>query len=183
VKLFAGLSADFAQKVERGILDAAVVAEAPHPLPASLAWTALYREPMVMIAPRRPHFRVSPKPVEALATAPFIRFDSDTWTGHLVNRVLAQCRVAVREEMELNSVEAIVELVRQGFGVSIVPRLANVRWSTDRALRVIALPGVDVDRRVGLLERTHHARTRFTTEIKAYFHREEQTCGRRRRTA
>ena len=37
--------------------------------------------------------------------------------------------------MELNSVEAIVALVRQGFGVSIVPQLANVQWSRDRALR------------------------------------------------
>jgi DNA-binding transcriptional LysR family regulator len=71
--------------------------------------------------------------------------------------------------MELNSVEAIVELVRHGFGVSIVPKLENVQWSRDSALSVIRLPGVDVERQVGLIERRRHSRMRFTAAIKAYF--------------
>ncbi len=45
---------------------------------------------------------------------------------------------------ELKSVDAILEIVRQGFGVSIVPRLANVNWRGDRALRVLDLEGIDV---------------------------------------
>jgi DNA-binding transcriptional LysR family regulator len=77
--------------------------------------------------------------------------------------------VRVRDAMELNSVEAIVELVRQGFGVSIVPQLANVRWSRDHSLAVVRLPGVDVERQVGLLERRRHSRMRFTAAIKAHF--------------
>jgi len=71
--------------------------------------------------------------------------------------------------MELNSVEAIVEIVRQGFGVSIVPQLTNVHWERDQDLSVIPLPGIDVERRVGLLERTRHGRMRFTAAIKEYF--------------
>lgn len=39
-----------------------------------------------------------------------------------------------------NSVEAIVALVRQGFGVSIMPQLANVQWSRDRSLQIVAPP-------------------------------------------
>jgi DNA-binding transcriptional LysR family regulator len=169
VKLFAGLSSDFANKVDRGELDAAVVAQSPRPLPARLVWTPLYGEPMVMIVPRRPHFELPSRPLDMLREAPFIRFDRQAWTGHLVKRALAQCGVAVRDAMELNSVEAIVELVRQGFGVSIVPRLANVNWSRDQALSVVRLPGVDVERRVGLLERRQHGRMRFTAAIKACF--------------
>jgi DNA-binding transcriptional LysR family regulator len=34
--------------------------------------------------------------------------------------------------MELNSVEAIIELVRQGLGYAIVPKLANIAWETDK---------------------------------------------------
>jgi DNA-binding transcriptional LysR family regulator len=83
--------------------------------------------------------------------------------------VLSQCKVNVLDELELNSIEAIAELVRQGFGISVVPQLANVQWPRDRALRVITLPGVDVKRHVGLLERTHHARAGFTGIIKQYF--------------
>lgn len=169
VKLFAGQSSDFAERVERGLLDAAIVTRPPRPLPRSLTWTQLYVEPMVLIVPRRPHFDLPKDPLATLREAPFIRFDRETWTGLLVRDVLHRCDARVRDEMELNSVEAILAIVRQGFGVSIVPKLANVRWSEDRELRVVGLPGVDVLRRVGLLERSRHARMRFTAAIKRYF--------------
>jgi len=169
VKLFAGLSSDFAYRVEHGELDAAIVTQSPRPLAASLVWTPLYSEPMVLIVPRRPHFPLPRHALDILGEAPFIRFDRQTWTGHLIRKVLGQCKVKVRDELELNSIEAIAELVRQGFGISIVPQLANVQWPRDRALRVITLPGVDVKRHVGLLERTHHARAGFTAIIKQYF--------------
>ena len=169
IQLFAGMSSDFAHQVERGELDAAVMTQPPRPLPAGLVWTRLYTEPMVLIVPRRPHFELPERPLEVLRRAPFIRFDRRTWTGDLVNDVLKQCGVTTRDEMELNSVEATVEIVRQGFGVSIVPKLANVEWEKDRSLQVIELPGVRVERRVGLCERTRHSRMRFTGALKTYF--------------
>lgn len=169
VRLFAGLSADFMTRVERGELDAAVVTQPPSRLPATLTWTPLYREPMVLIVPTRPHFALPAAPLQMLAQCPFMRFDRRTWTGHLVNEALAQCRATVVEGVELNSVEAIVELVRQGFGISIVPQLANLRWSRDKALRVVPLPRMTVERHVGLLERRHHGRERFTQALKDHF--------------
>lgn len=169
VTLLAGQSADFMSRVERGELDAAVVTQPPSRLPATLAWTPLYLEPMVLIVPTRPHFALPAEPLQMLAQCPFMRFDRRTWTGHLVNEVLAQCHATVVEGLELNSVEAIVELVRQGFGISIVPRLANLRWSRDRALRLVPLPGATVERHVGLLERRSHGRERFTQALKDHF--------------
>jgi DNA-binding transcriptional LysR family regulator len=169
VKLFAGMSSDFATRVGRGELDAAIVAQPPHGLPASLVWSPLYAEPMVLIVPRQPRFALPSHALDVLASAPFIRFDRSTWTGRLVDEVLSRCDVRVDEGMELNSVEAIIEIVRQGFGVSVVPKLANVTWSRDRSLRVIRLAGIDVQRHVGLLERSVHARARFTDAIKQYF--------------
>jgi len=169
VKLFAGLSADFTRRVEIGELDAAVVAQPPFRLPSSLAWTSLYDEPMVLIVPRQPRFAIAEEPLQILRASPFLRFDRQAWTGHLVNTALTQAGATVREGMELNSVEAILALVRQGFGVSIVPKLANVQWSRDRALRLIILPGVNVQRHVGLLERREHSRGRVTAAIKEYF--------------
>lgn len=169
VRLFAGMSADFADKVERGELDAAVVTQSPRPLNKNLMWTELYTEPMVLIVPRHPHFKLAKTGHEILATAPFMRFQPATWTGNLVQEVIDRCGVAVQESMQLNSNEAIIELVRHGFGVSVVPQLANVRWESDRLLRVIPLEGVEVHRRVGLLERATHARMAFTEVIKGYF--------------
>jgi DNA-binding transcriptional LysR family regulator len=169
IQLFAGLSSDFAYQVESGELDAAIATQPPRALPSSVVWTPLYKEPMVMIVPRRPHFELPEAPLDVLRQAPFIRFDRHTWTGHLVKGVLSECGVATRDELELNSVEAMIEIVRQGFGISIVPQLANVEWDKDRSLRVVHLPGVTVQRCVGLLERTRHSRMQFTGAIKAYF--------------
>ena len=168
VKILVGLSSDFADRVERGELDAAVVTKSPRPLASSLRWTPLYTEDMVLIVPRRAQFKLSDEPLSMLGHAPFIRFDRHTWTGHLVNEVLHRCNITTPDEMELNSVEAIIEIVRQGFGVSIVPRLANVNWVSDRLLRVISLPGVNVQRHVGLIERANHTRMRFTEAIKQH---------------
>jgi DNA-binding transcriptional LysR family regulator len=169
VKLFSGLSADFTQRVEKGELDAAVVMQPPFRLPTSLVWTSLYDEPMVLIVPRQPRFAIAEDPLTMLRESPFLRFDRQAWTGHLVDKVLTQAGATVREGMELNSVEAILALVRQGFGVSIVPKLANLQWSRDRALRLITLPGIDVQRHIGLLERREHGRVRVTATIKDYF--------------
>ena len=71
--------------------------------------------------------------------------------------------------MELNSVEAIIELVRQGLGYSIVPKLANISWSNDRQLRIQELPGKTIFRKVGLLERKKHMRQNVTQVIKQHF--------------
>ena len=169
VKLFAGQSGAFADKVLHGELDAAIVMRSPRPWPASVVWTHLYSEPMVLIVPTRAHFPLPREPRAILRECPFIRFDRETWTGLLVRQVLAKAGVSAREGMELNSVEAIVATVRQGFGVSIVPRLANVDWKKDEALRVMKIPGVAESRHVGLLERRQHARAAFTAEIKRFF--------------
>jgi DNA-binding transcriptional LysR family regulator len=169
IQLFAGLSSDFAYKVEHGELDAAIVTKPPRPLASTLLWTPLYNEPMVLAVPRHPHFDLPDKPLDALRQAPFIRFDRDTWTGLLVKEVLHEVGATTRDEFELNSVEAIIEIVRQGFGIAIVPQLASIDWDKDRSLRAIRLPGVTTERCVGLLERTRHSRMAFTAAIKEYF--------------
>ncbi len=169
VRLLAGKSRDFAERVGSGELDAAIVTRPPYRLSSQLVWTPLYAEPMVLIVPRRPNFTLPRAGAQILRDAPFIRFDPRAWTGYLVRRALRQVGVRARDEMELDSVEAIVELVRGGFGVSIVPRLANVDWAADRALRIVATPRIDVIREVGLLERVRHPRMQATAAIKAYF--------------
>ena len=71
--------------------------------------------------------------------------------------------------MELNSVEAIIQLVRQGLGYSIVPKLANIAWSSDRQLNIHELEGKTIFRKVGLLERKKHTRQNVTQLIKQQF--------------
>lgn len=170
VTLYAGQSREFSVKVLRGELDAAVVTQSPEPLNPELLWTPLYTETMIGIVPRDAPGMTDPDlSYRVLATLPFLRFDKRTWTGQLVQQTLLHLGLTLDDGMELNSIETIIELVRQGFGGSIVPRLANVDWSRDEHLRVIELPGVAVFRHVGLLELRRHGRANFTNEVKTYF--------------
>ena len=171
IKLIAGLSSDFLEQVIDGKLDAAIVTESPFALPQSAIWTELYKEPMVLILPqtsqKRNRSRVGDETIAK--NLPFIRFERKTWTGHLVDQTIKVNKLAVNEGMEINSVEAIIELVRQGLGYSIIPQLANVDWKHDQRLRIHTLPGKTIYRKVGLLERKRHGRQSITAAIKAQF--------------
>jgi len=168
IKLIAGLSSDFLEQVIEGSLDAAIVTESPYALPQHIQWTELYTEPMVLISPARNH-KKDFTPKDLASELPFMRFERNTWTGHLVDQTIRANKLHIQEGMELNSVEAIIELVRQGLGYSIVPKLANIAWDSDRQLRISDLPGKTIYRKVGLLERRKHSRQNITQEIKKYF--------------
>lgn len=168
VKLIAGLSSNFLDQVLEGSLDAAIVTESPYALPQNIQWTELYTEPMVLIYPTVKNAKGA-DPKNIANDLPFIRFERNTWTGHLVNQTIRSSKLNVKEGMELNSVEAIIELVRQGLGYSIVPKLANISWESDRQLKISELPGKTIYRKVGLLEKRKHSRQNMTQEIKKYF--------------
>jgi DNA-binding transcriptional LysR family regulator len=168
IKLIAGLSNNFLDQVIEGSLDAAIVTESPYTLPQNVQWTELYAEPMVLIHPtaknKKRYFSKN-----ASEDLPFIRFERNTWTGHLVDQTIRSNKLVIKEGMELNSVEAIIELVRQGLGFAIVPKLANIAWETDKQLHISELRGKTIYRKVGLLERKKHSRQNVTQVIKQHF--------------
>ena len=168
IKLIAGLSSNFLDQLLEGTLDAAIVTESPYTLPQSLKWTELYKEPMILIYPNTISSRK--KDLKNITpNLPFIRFERNTWTGHLVDQTIKSNKLSIQDGMELNSVEAIIELVRQGLGYSIVPQLANISWVNDRQLTIQQLPGKNIYRKVGLLERKKHTRQNVTQVIKQHF--------------
>lgn len=168
IKLSAGLSSNFLDQVMDGSLDAAIVTESPYVLPQPVQWTELYTEPMILIYPGT---KTKNKSVPNIVKTelPFIRFVRNTWTGHLVDQTIRMNKLKITESLELNSVEAIIELVRQGLGYSIVPKLANIAWESDRQLQIQVLTGKTIYRKVGLLERRKHARHNITQAIKQHF--------------
>ncbi|MBU3633533.1 LysR family transcriptional regulator [Polynucleobacter sp. AP-Feld-500C-C5] len=168
VKLIAGLSSDFLDQVLDGTLDAAIVTESPYALPQNVQWTELYKEPMILISPASSSKQKS-NASHADSKLPFIRFERNTWTGHLVDQTIKANKLSIQEGMELNSVEAIIELVRQGLGYSIVPKLANISWEKDAQLKIRELQGKTIFRKVGLLERKKHSRQNVTQLIKQQF--------------
>jgi DNA-binding transcriptional LysR family regulator len=167
IKLIAGLSSNFLDQVIEGTIDGAIVTESPYALPQNVQWTELYKEPMILITPSA--LKSSKNLNNSSDQLPFIRFERNTWTGHLVEQTIRVNKLKIQDGMELNSVEAIIELVRQGLGYSIVPQLANISWSSDRQLKIQNLPGKTVYRKVGLLERKKHSRNNITGAIKGHF--------------
>jgi len=144
----AAKSIELIERVQASELDAAIAVREPGARP-DLVWTALYVEPMVLLAPRRLE-ESSPRAI--LRRQPFIRFDPKQHTGRLVERTLKRLGVKPQEFLELNALESIVDLVRSGMGVSVVPLLHGARWATDARLRVLEIPQAE-ERRIALVRR------------------------------
>ncbi|MDQ8032435.1 LysR family transcriptional regulator [Bordetella genomosp. 1] len=163
VRVFSGKASELAGKVEAGELDAAFLVEAGRKM-ASTRWTALYEEPLVVLA----HPGAAGEAVrELLMQNPFLRFDRTQRTGLQIDRVLRRLGVAVDDFLELNAIETLVELVRQEAGVTLLPLLNGSNWQNDAGLRVWRLPADlgPVARGIGMLERRDHARQHITAAI------------------
>jgi DNA-binding transcriptional LysR family regulator len=145
----AAKSIELVARVASGELDAAIAVREPGAARGELVWTPLYAEPMVLLAPR--NIEVS-SPRALLGRHPFIRFDRSQHTGQLVERTLRRLRVKPQEFLELNAIESMVELVRSGLGITLLPLLRDGRWTADARLRVIELPQAE-ERRVALVRR------------------------------
>lgn len=162
VRIMAAKSVDLAARVDAGEIDAAVIIDTPGRRPASVQWTPVYSEPIVLLA----NANMVPASVpELLKTQRFLRFDRTQRTGVVIDRAIRKQRFKVNEFLELNSLEGIAELVRQGIGVAVVPLLRRSSWMRDDALRVLPLPQSDVRREVGMLERAQHGKMAVTAAI------------------
>lgn len=153
LKLVSAKSGELAEMVAQGALDAAVLVRAASTTkpPPPLGWAALYEEPLVLLAHADSRRRSA---AQLLAAEPFLRFDRAERTGALVEQALRRLKVHVQDFLELNSIEALAELVRQKVGVALLPRLRNASWEQDPTLRVIALPELaSLSRSIGLLYR------------------------------
>jgi DNA-binding transcriptional LysR family regulator len=149
----AAKSIELIERVQSGALDAAIAVREPGAR-TELVWTSLYAEPIVLLAPRKLE---GSNPRVLLQSQPFIRFDPTQHTGRLVERTLRRLRVKPAELLELNALEGIVELVRSGLGVAVVPLLRDARWASDGKLRVIEIPQAE-ERRMALVQRRDSAK-------------------------
>ena len=163
-------SLELLSQVASGALDAAIsVRERGQGTPA-LSWTSLYAEPMVLLTGRN---MSEASPRKLLQTQAFIRFDRSQHTGQMVERTLRKLRVTPHEVLELNTIESIVELVRSGLGVAVLPRLRDGRWALDPRLRMQELPQAEA-RQIALVQRRESpnasAITALVREIQAPLH-------------
>jgi DNA-binding transcriptional LysR family regulator len=156
-----GYSVDLYRAVEAGDLDAAVVLQAPFPLPKTCEWLLLREEPLIVLAPRSMAGR---DPHELLATQPLIRYDRNQWGGRQADDYLRANGIVPRERFELNALNAIAVMVDRGLGVSLVPDWAQP-WPEGLQLARIPLPNPAVPRRIGIVWSRSSVRVRLVTVL------------------
>jgi DNA-binding transcriptional LysR family regulator len=117
VHVAAGLSAELAQRVVDGELDAAITSHPVRPHPADLVWSTLYEDRFWLLAPPQ-HAGHDARTL--LTDLPFIRFDAQAWAGRMIASELRRLGIRVREEMVLDSKETIVRMVASGLGAAVV---------------------------------------------------------------
>ena len=156
-----GYSVDLYNDVEKGDLDAAVVLQAPFPLPKTCEWQLLREEPLIVLAPRALTGR---DPHELLATEPLIRYDRNQWGGRQADDYLRAHGIVPRERFELNALNAIAVMVDRGLGVSLVPDWAKP-WPEGLDLVRMPLPNPSEPRRIGIVWSRSSVRVRLVTVL------------------
>lgn len=148
VMVNSGMSAELAIRIDAGELDAAVTTAPVKPHPAGLVSTALYREGFWIIAPPGAHRDAK----SLLQDNAFIRFDRRAWAGRIIDAELRRMRLRVQTEMELDSQDAIIQMVASGLGVAVVP-LSSRELARLPGLTCLPFAAPQAQRTVVLLER------------------------------
>jgi DNA-binding transcriptional LysR family regulator len=148
VRVHHGLSPSFADLLRHGEVDAAIISEPRDPLPG-LTWEAFAAEPVLVVAPREARGATD---VALLREYPYIRFNRHFWVSQRIEDALVSRRIVLRQSMELDSLEAIALMVRQGLGVSIIP-VSHTGFLRFHRLKAVAFGKPPLHRRIGLAER------------------------------
>lgn len=134
-KLVPGVSINLLSQLDAGALDVAIIIRPPFALPKELHCEVIAREAFVLIAP---HEVAGDDPRQLLEQQPFVRYDHASFGGRLVTQFLREQRIQVRQVLELDELDAIVKMVENGLGVSLVP-LAGLWLEQRDKVRVIEL--------------------------------------------
>lgn len=118
LRVRSGLSSELALAVEAGTLDVAFTTEPVRPTRSGLAFAPVLSDLFWVIAPPG-HEGVSL--TQLLERLPFLRFDKRAWAGRIIEDELRRQGHRLREEMELDSQEALARMVASGLGVAVVP--------------------------------------------------------------
>lgn len=169
IRIVSGLSQELSDNVRAGRLDFAFVSAAPRQS-VGVVVTDIAKEPLRLIAARESTGGGNANDV--LASRPFISFGRDTWLGMQIQEVLAARFPSVHQAVELDSIDAIENLVSKDQGVSIVPERILARPLADR-FRVVRLPGPTVRRSLQLISSHDSTRKSVRDEMIA-------TCDRYR---
>lgn len=150
LQVIPGTSVQLMSQIDSNELSIAVMIKPSLRMNKGLKWTPLMRETYVAIAPSGTK---QSSMGSLLREYPFIRYSRRSYGGQLVDRYLKRYRIPVRDVMELDEPAVILEMVRQGLGVSIIPYDLATAGCAVEGVRYLALEGADFAREIGILQR------------------------------
>jgi DNA-binding transcriptional LysR family regulator len=159
IRVVPGVSLGLLGQVDSGELDLAVIIKPPFALPSELEWRTLVTEPFVLLVPKAlaRGKGAARSWRELLRTEPFIRYDRTSFGGRLVDRFLRRSRLNVRDVIELDELQGIVQLVARGIGVALLPNSAGLgKWPA--GVVALDLGEATFQREIGLVQRPRHSR-------------------------
>lgn len=160
IDIHAGPSADLAQNIRHREIDVAITTMPGVPV-EGLQSRLIKDEPLFVIAPAE---ACEQGDAALLSSHPFIWFNKKTWAGQQIEQHLHRRGILVRERMEVDSLEAIEALVRNGLGVSIVPQRAGAPpFSGD--LKVAPFGNPQATRPLAMIERAGNPKSRLTDAL------------------
>ncbi|WP_299948690.1 LysR family transcriptional regulator [uncultured Ruegeria sp.] len=139
-----GSSAALAQRLAEGHLDVAICTKPENQIPG-LEWHSIAFEPFVIVAPAHAE---GENWQDLLRQHPFIWFNRKTWAGQSIEEELSVQGIEVKSAMEIDSLDAISNLVSEGLGISIVPICKGRRPFSTR-LRTVPFGDPPFSREVG----------------------------------
>jgi len=164
VSVKSGLSGELSAAVVRRELDYALLTAPVVEIP-ELDITAIASEPYYVIAPAKVRVNTD---TELLRSMPYIAFNKSTWVGQHIAARLQQRGIHLTESIEIDSLEAIENLVADGFGVSIVPRRLHAILDSEKLVQVPFGNPIDT-RQLALIQPFGKPISRFDTAIKTIF--------------
>lgn len=115
--LTTGLTHALEKEVLNHKLDCALVTM-PEDIPAELQATLLYAQPMTVVAHKN---AIGNTWRDLLQNNPYVRFARHAQVAKAIESELIQRNVSVTSTMEIDTLEGVIALVKNGLGVSIVP--------------------------------------------------------------
>ncbi|MBS1101621.1 LysR family transcriptional regulator [Gluconobacter sp. Dm-62] len=142
-----GQSVKLYHEVLDGRLDCALIVEPPFAIPKTCGWKRLLSEPLVMLVPLS---CTETNPLTILKENMFLRYDRNQWGGRIADTFLKENGIFPRDQLELDSLEAIALMVSEEIGVSLLPDWKKP-WPEGLKLRKIPVSLTPPHRHIGLL--------------------------------
>lgn len=143
-------SGSLKRRVVEGDVDGALTVKSPHETMEDVLWTPLYKEPLAFIYSKRHH--EGGEIGKILEKEIFFQSAINSNTGVLVDDIMRRNHIRAHQSIQIDAVRVIIDLVRDGLGVTILPLSQGFDFGAYPDLEVRFFDGPHAYRTIGFIE-------------------------------